>query len=70
MVKFKEIQNQSIEELESQAENISKEIYDLTNQLRVFRKLEKSHLLTAKKRDVARVLTALRQKQLQGAENE
>ena len=70
MVKFEEIKNQSVEELEVQADDISKEIYDLTNQLRVLRKLEKPHLLTAKKRDMARVLTALRQKQLQGAKSE
>jgi len=70
MVKFEEIKNQSVEELEDQADDISKEIYDLTNQLRVLRKLEKPHLLTEKKRDMARVLTALRQKQLQGAKSE
>lgn len=70
MVKFEEIKNQSVEELEAQAEDISREIYDLTNQLRVLRKLEKPHLLTSKKRDMARVLTALSQKQLQGAKSE
>lgn len=52
----------SIEELQVQYRDISKEIFDLNNELRMARKLEKPHLLREKKKNRARVLTALRQK--------
>ncbi|MCK4934758.1 MAG: 50S ribosomal protein L29 [Simkaniaceae bacterium] len=67
MLKFEEILNQSVEELNVQAKTLSRELFDLTNQLKVLRKLEKPHLLIEKRKDRARVLTALRHKQLQGA---
>ncbi|MFS8564042.1 MAG: 50S ribosomal protein L29 [Rhabdochlamydiaceae bacterium] len=42
---------------------ISKEIYGLKNELKTARKLEKPHLLREKKRNRARVMTVLRQKE-------
>ncbi|QVL55551.1 MAG: 50S ribosomal protein L29 [Simkaniaceae bacterium] len=67
MLKAKEIINQSVEELEGQYEDICRDIFDLTNELRVSRKLEKPHELKGKKKDRARILTVLRQKKNQGS---
>ena len=63
MLKAKELKDQSVEELKELAVGLSKEIYNLTNELSIARKLEKPHLLREKKRDRARVLTVLSQKE-------
>ncbi|MCB1072060.1 MAG: 50S ribosomal protein L29 [Chlamydiia bacterium] len=62
MLKASELINQSDEELEAQYEDICRDIFELTNELRVSRKLEKPHELKEKKKDRARILTVLRQK--------
>jgi len=62
MLKAKDLQNQSTDELKAHYREISKELYELKNELSVNRKLEKPHLLREKKRDRARVLTMLRKK--------
>lgn len=67
MLKAKDLINQSVEELEAQYEDLSREIFELLNELKLARKLDKPHLLKEKKRDRARVLTVLRQKQVKGA---
>ena len=59
MLAFKD---QSVEELRAQYHDLSKEIYDLRSEVSINRKLEKPHMVKRKKRDRARVLTALRQK--------
>lgn len=66
MLKAKDLVNQSIEELEAQHEDLCRDIFMLTNELRVSRKLDKPHELTEKKKDRARILTVLRQKKTQG----
>lgn len=63
MLKAKELREQSAEELKTLCGDLSKEIYDLKNELSTARKLEKPHLLRTKKRDRARVMTVLRQKE-------
>jgi large subunit ribosomal protein L29 len=63
MLKAKELKDQSVEELKELAVGLSKEIYNLINELSIARKLEKPHLLREKKRDRARVLTVLSQKE-------
>jgi large subunit ribosomal protein L29 len=63
MLKAKDLVNQSKEELEDIYQDLCREIFDLANELRASRKLDKPHLLKGKKRDRARVLTVLRQKQ-------
>ena len=55
--------DQSKEELEALSHELSHEIFAMSNELRTMRKIDKPHLLKEKKRDRARVLTALRQKQ-------
>ena len=67
MLKAKDLINQSVEELEAQYEDLSREIFELLNELKLARKLDKPHLLSEKRRDRARVLTVLRQKQVKGA---
>ena len=66
MLKAKALVNQSIEELEAQHEDLCRDIFMLTNELRVSRKLDKPHELTEKKKDRARILTVLRQKKTKG----
>ena len=67
MLKAKDLINQSVEELEAQYEDLSREVFELLNELKLARKLDKPHLLKEKKRDRARILTVLRQKQVKGA---
>lgn len=59
MLAFKD---QSVEELRALYHDISKELFDLRSEVSINRKLEKPHVVKRKKRDRARVLTALRQK--------
>lgn len=64
MPKAKELRDQSKEELEALYADLSKEIFELRNELKTTRKLEKPHLIRLKKKDRARVLTVLQEKKL------
>jgi len=57
----KEQESQSIAEMENSAALLEKEIFALRNELAVQRKLEKPHLLKAKRHERARLLTILTQ---------
>jgi len=57
-----DFKDQSVEELKATYHDLCKEIYQFKNELSQTRKLEKPHLIKLKKRDRARVLTALQQK--------
>ncbi len=61
-MKKEEIKDQSVQELKSLYHDLSKDIFQLKNELAVARKLEKPHLLRNKKKERARALTFLRQK--------
>ena len=50
-MKANELINLSDEELEARYEDLCRDIFDLTNELRVSRKLEKPHELKNKKKD-------------------
>ena len=65
--KKKEKTDHSLAELAAQAHDLEREIFELRNELSLNRKLEKPHLLKAKRREKARVLTILTQKQKEGA---
>jgi large subunit ribosomal protein L29 len=65
--KKKESKEHSTAELKAQALDLEREIFDLRNELALNRKLEKPHLLKAKRKEKARVLTLLTQKQKEGA---
>ncbi len=62
MTKASELRNQSIEELKSLYHDLSKQIYQFSNEIQITRKAEKPHLIRLNKRNRARVLTVLRQK--------
>jgi large subunit ribosomal protein L29 len=64
MLANEEIKDQTVEQLKALHEELSKEIFELRNRFRIERKMEKTHLIRHKKRDRARVLTFLRQKEL------
>ena len=65
-MKKNETRDQSIAELKAQARDLEREVFALRNELSLNRKLEKPHLLKAKRREKARVLTILTQKQKEG----
>lgn len=62
MAKANELKDQTVDELKAMFQDLSKEIYQLKNEIKLTKKVEKPHLVRAKKRERARVLTFLRQK--------
>jgi large subunit ribosomal protein L29 len=56
------LRDKSVQELEAMSLDLSKQIYQMRNELKVSRKLEKPHLLKHLKKDRARVLTVLSEK--------
>lgn len=56
------IKDQSVDELKDLYQDLSKDIYQINNDLALNRKLEKPHVRKLKKRERARVLTAINQK--------
>lgn len=63
MNRMTELRDQSQEELKAQYGELSKEIFNLKNEVSMTKKLEKPHLLREKKKKRARVMTALREKE-------
>ena len=61
MLKAKDLRSVSLEELQSQLSTLRVEIYQLYNQ--VERKTEKPHLIGQKRKEIARILTVLREKE-------
>lgn len=64
MAKTKELRDQSPEELKALYQDLSKEIFQLRNEMKVTRKVEKPHLVRIKKKDRARAMTILREKEM------
>ena len=64
MLKTKDLRDQTSDELKALYRDLSREIYSLKCELSIARKLEKPHLIRTKKRDRAKVLTIMRQKEL------
>lgn len=64
MTKAKEFRDQTPQELKAMVQDLSKELFQLRNERKVTRKIEKSHLLREKKKDRARILTVLREKEM------
>jgi len=62
MLKMEDLKSEGVEKLKALDQDLSREIYGLKCELKGTRKLEKPHLLREKKKDRARVLTALQQK--------
>jgi large subunit ribosomal protein L29 len=64
MTRVKELRDQTTEELRAIYQDLSKELFQMRNEMKVTRKIEKSHLMRAKKKDRARVMTILREKEM------
>ncbi len=63
-MKAKDLRDQSIDELEASLVDTKKELFELRNEQKRTRKLEKPHLLKEKKKDIAKLNTIIREKQL------
>jgi large subunit ribosomal protein L29 len=63
MAKEKSLNELTIDELKAMAKDLDREVFQLRNELSTQRKLEKPHQIKAKRKDKARVLTMLTQKQ-------
>lgn len=64
MLKAKNLRDQTIEELEATIQETRKELYLLNNEKKQTKKLKTPHLLRVKKKDIAKLLTVIREKQL------
>ncbi len=61
MAKAKELRLQSQDELKALYQDLSKELFQLRNEMKVTRKMDKPHMVRIKKKDRARVMTILRE---------
>lgn len=61
-MKAQDYRNQSIQELEAQLKDEKRNLFDLVNNVRLTKTAEKPHLINAKRKDIARLLTVLREK--------
>lgn len=64
-MKAQECRDQSIEELLLKEEEIRSEIFHLVNEIKLTKKTEKPHLYRALRKDIARIKTIIREKQLE-----
>ena len=62
MVKAKELLDKSVEDLNFMYEDVCKEIYKIIDDVKANKKIESLSQLRMKKKDRARILTMLRQK--------
>ncbi len=65
MLKAKELNDKSIQELEAQLQDLSKELFQLVNEYQVNKKLDRPHRLKTMRRDKARLLTIINEKRYQ-----
>ena len=70
MVKAKDLRAQSTTELEAQARDLRKQIFDLRCSLASKKEDVKASEITSKKRDIARCLTILSDRQRQQTERQ
>jgi len=66
MFKAKDLRNESDEELNLKLETLQKEIYDLRSQ-KLDSKTQKTHLIGQKRKEIARLLTIKRERELERA---
>ncbi|MFT4552654.1 MAG: large subunit ribosomal protein L29 [Chlamydiales bacterium] len=64
MAKAQEFRDQSPEELEALYVDLNKKVFVQRNQQSLEKKLDEPHMLRETKKNIARVLTVLREKQL------
>ena len=70
MTKLSELRNQSAEDLKTLFETLSKEIFQLRNEFKITRKIEKTHLIKEKKRKRAQIMTILREEEIKSLQAE
>ena len=63
MLKASNLRDMSVEELEATLVDLNKELYSLVNEMKRSKKLEKPHELRHKRKEKARLLTILHEKQ-------
>lgn len=62
-MKAKELRDQSLNELEAMYKETQKELYKLSNEAQRLKKVEKPHLIKKNKKQIARLLTVMTEKQ-------
>lgn len=65
--KAEKYRDQGLEELEANYHELCKELFKLRNEKQVNKKMEQPHLLRDTKREIARLLTVIREKKLVAA---
>lgn len=63
MAKAKEMRDQALDELKASYDDQRKELFQLKNEREATKQFEKPHRIRLKKRDIARLLTIIREKQ-------
>lgn len=63
MTKASNIRDLAVDEIKAAVQDLSKDLYNLVNEMKRTKKLEKPHLLRQKKKEKARLLTILHEKQ-------
>ncbi len=63
MLTAKELRNMSEEDMKGHLEDAEKELYYMRNEQSISKKIEKPHLVKQRKKEKARILTILREKQ-------
>ncbi len=64
MTKASQLRDMAVDELVNAVDEINKELYTLVNEVKRLKKNEKPHLIPLKKKEKARLLTVLHEKQL------
>jgi large subunit ribosomal protein L29 len=64
MAKAKDLRDQSQEDLKALYQDLSKELFQMRNEMKIARKMDKPHLVRIKKKDRARAMTILREKEI------
>lgn len=62
MSKAKDLRDQTVEELQATLIDTKKELFELKNEIKVNKKIEKPHQLSEKRRNVARLMTIMNEK--------
>ena len=63
MTKASNLRDLAVDELEAALVDLNKDLYNLVNEMKRAKKLEKPHLLRTKKKEKARLLTIIHEKQ-------
>jgi len=63
MLKTKDLRGQTVEELEAKIDEIENEFFQLKSKLKTERKLDKPHKIKELKKDKAKILTVLTEKE-------